>query len=87
MHAANANISAFATEERWQAWLDIESARALTQADLEMIPREAADAIHCDLGVVSGHSSDRFTRLGGTGGSEIVSHDHFRDRRVAPICC
>jgi 3-carboxy-cis,cis-muconate cycloisomerase len=35
----------FATEERWQAWLDIESALALTQADLEMIPREAADAI------------------------------------------
>src|ERR1700736_3413262 len=35
----------FATEERWQAWLEIESALALTQADLEMIPREAADAI------------------------------------------
>ena len=35
----------FATEERWQAWLDVESALALTQADLEMIPREAADAI------------------------------------------
>src|SRR5258708_29906391 len=35
----------FATEERWQAWLDIESALALTQADLEMIPCEAADAI------------------------------------------
>jgi 3-carboxy-cis,cis-muconate cycloisomerase len=35
----------FATEERWQAWLDIESALALTEADLEMIPREAADAI------------------------------------------
>jgi 3-carboxy-cis,cis-muconate cycloisomerase len=35
----------FATEERWQAWLTIESALALTQADLEMIPRAAADAI------------------------------------------
>jgi 3-carboxy-cis,cis-muconate cycloisomerase len=35
----------FGTEERWQAWLAIESALALTQADLEMIPREAADAI------------------------------------------
>ena len=35
----------FATEERWQAWLDIESALALTQADLETIPRKAADAI------------------------------------------
>ena len=47
----------FGTEERWQAWLAIESALALTQADLEMIPREAADAItaecriqHLDLG-------------------------------------
>jgi 3-carboxy-cis,cis-muconate cycloisomerase len=35
----------FGTEERWQAWLAIESALALTEADLEMIPREAADAI------------------------------------------
>ena len=35
----------FSTEQRWQAWLEIESALALTQADLEMIPREAADAI------------------------------------------
>jgi 3-carboxy-cis,cis-muconate cycloisomerase len=35
----------FGTEERWQAWLAIESALALTQADLEIIPREAADAI------------------------------------------
>ena len=35
----------FATEERWQAWLDIESALAFTPADLEMIPLEAADAI------------------------------------------
>jgi 3-carboxy-cis,cis-muconate cycloisomerase len=35
----------FGTEERWQAWLAIESALALSQADLEMIPREAADAI------------------------------------------
>jgi 3-carboxy-cis,cis-muconate cycloisomerase len=35
----------FRTEQRWQAWLAIESALALTQADLRMIPREAADAI------------------------------------------
>jgi 3-carboxy-cis,cis-muconate cycloisomerase len=35
----------FATEERWQAWLAIESALALTEADLGMIPREAANAI------------------------------------------
>jgi len=35
----------FGMEERWQAWLAIESALALTQADLEMIPREAAFAI------------------------------------------
>ena len=33
------------TEERWQAWLAVESALALTQADLGLIPREAADAI------------------------------------------
>jgi 3-carboxy-cis,cis-muconate cycloisomerase len=33
----------FGTEERWQAWLAIESALALTQADLDMIPRESAD--------------------------------------------
>ena len=35
----------FGTEERWQAWLAVESALASTQADLEMIPPEAADAI------------------------------------------
>src|SRR6516225_6843279 len=35
----------FGTEERWQAWLAVESALALTQADLGLIPREAADAI------------------------------------------
>ena len=35
----------FGTEERWQAWLGVESALALTQADLGLIPREAADAI------------------------------------------
>jgi 3-carboxy-cis,cis-muconate cycloisomerase len=35
----------FGTEERWQAWLTIESALALTQADLKIIPGEAAEAI------------------------------------------
>jgi len=35
----------FGIEERWQAWLAVESALALTQAEFEMIPREAADAI------------------------------------------
>lgn len=35
----------FATEERWQAWLAIESALALTQTHLKTIPRKAADAI------------------------------------------
>lgn len=41
----------FGTEERWQAWLAIESALATTQADLEMIPREAAEVIAaaCDI--------------------------------------
>jgi 3-carboxy-cis,cis-muconate cycloisomerase len=33
------------TEERWQAWLEIEAALALTQADYGMIPRDAAEAI------------------------------------------
>jgi len=35
----------FGTEERWQAWVEIEAALALTQADFGMIPREAAKAI------------------------------------------
>jgi 3-carboxy-cis,cis-muconate cycloisomerase len=35
----------FDAEERWQAWLAVEIALASTQADLEIIPREAADAI------------------------------------------
>ena|SRR6516165_2690073 len=35
----------FGTEERWQAWLAVESALALIQADLGLIPWEAADAI------------------------------------------
>ncbi|MBV8523764.1 MAG: adenylosuccinate lyase family protein, partial [Acetobacteraceae bacterium] len=43
---ADSGIQAlFGTEERWQAWLTVESALALTQADLGMIPRKAADAI------------------------------------------
>ena len=33
------------TEERWQSWLEIEAALALTQADFGMIPRDAAEAI------------------------------------------
>ncbi len=35
----------FGMEARWQAWLEIESALALTQADFEIIPGEAAEAI------------------------------------------
>jgi 3-carboxy-cis,cis-muconate cycloisomerase len=35
----------FGTEERWQSWLEIEAALALTQADFGIIPREAAEAI------------------------------------------
>lgn len=35
----------FATRSRWQAWLDVESALALTQAELGVVPREAAEAI------------------------------------------
>ena len=58
-------------------------------AGLPALPAQAqkdpeAPQIHCDRCVVSGHSSDRFTRLGGTGGSEIVSHDHFRDPPSRP---
>jgi 3-carboxy-cis,cis-muconate cycloisomerase len=33
------------TEQRWQSWLEIEAALALTQADFGMIPREAGEAI------------------------------------------
>jgi len=33
------------TEERWQAWLEIEAALALTQAEFGTIPRDAAEAI------------------------------------------
>jgi 3-carboxy-cis,cis-muconate cycloisomerase len=32
-------------ENRWQAWLDVEAALARAQAELEIIPNEAADAI------------------------------------------
>src|SRR6202789_2845407 len=32
-------------ENRWQAWLDVEVALARTQAELGIIPAEAADAI------------------------------------------
>src|ERR687884_290055 len=32
-------------ENRWQAWLDVEAALAKAQADLGIIPREAAAAI------------------------------------------
>ncbi|MBV9824853.1 MAG: adenylosuccinate lyase family protein, partial [Alphaproteobacteria bacterium] len=32
-------------ENRWQAWLDVEAALAIAQADLGIIPREAAEAI------------------------------------------
>jgi 3-carboxy-cis,cis-muconate cycloisomerase len=35
----------FGTEERWQAWLEIEAALALTQADFGLIPADAAEAI------------------------------------------
>jgi 3-carboxy-cis,cis-muconate cycloisomerase len=32
-------------ENRWQAWLDVEVALAMAQAELEIIPKEAAEAI------------------------------------------
>src|SRR5579859_980825 len=32
-------------ESRWQAWLDVEAALAKAQADLGIIPRDAAEAI------------------------------------------
>src|SRR5436305_12788774 len=32
-------------ENRWQAWLDVETALARAQAELGIIPAEAADAI------------------------------------------
>jgi len=41
----------FARDARWQAWLDVEAALAAAEADLGMIPREAAEEIakKCDL--------------------------------------
>jgi 3-carboxy-cis,cis-muconate cycloisomerase len=35
----------FARDARWQSWLDVEAALAQAEADLGMIPREAADEI------------------------------------------
>ena len=35
----------FAQEARWQAWLDVEAALALAEADLGMIPAAAAEEI------------------------------------------
>ena len=35
----------YAQENRWQAWLDVEAALAKAQADLGIIPRDAAEAI------------------------------------------
>ena len=32
-------------EHRWQAWLDVEAALAKAEADLDIIPRAAAEAI------------------------------------------
>jgi 3-carboxy-cis,cis-muconate cycloisomerase len=44
--ATESNIRAlFSDEARWQAWLDIEAALALTQAELGMIPVESAQRI------------------------------------------
>lgn len=37
--------SLFTRAERWQAWLDVEAALALAEADLGMIPRAAAEEI------------------------------------------
>jgi adenylosuccinate lyase len=60
----------FGTEERWQAWVAIESALALSQADVDMIPREAADAI------TSGHvlSNAWILDVYGKGSHEPVIH-------------
>src|SRR2546423_13457573 len=35
----------YALENRWQAWLDVEVALAKTQAELGIIPNDAAEAI------------------------------------------
>jgi hypothetical protein len=35
----------FGIQARWQAWLEIESALAVTQAEFEIVPSEAAEAI------------------------------------------
>ena len=35
----------FTLDSRWQAWLDVEAALAIAQAELGIIPQAAADAI------------------------------------------
>ena len=35
----------FILDSRWQAWLDVEAALAIAQAELGIIPQQAADAI------------------------------------------
>ena len=44
----------FARDARWQAWLDVEAALAAAEADLGIIPREAAEEIarKCDLSLL-----------------------------------
>ena len=44
----------FARDARWQAWLDVEAALAAAEADLGIIPREAADEIatKCQLSLL-----------------------------------
>jgi 3-carboxy-cis,cis-muconate cycloisomerase len=44
----------FEQDSRWQSWLDVEAALALSQAEIGMIPREAADVIvqHAKLGLL-----------------------------------
>lgn len=44
-HAGNTDENYFSDEARWQSWLDVEGALAMAQAEIGMIPTEAAATI------------------------------------------
>jgi len=55
-------------ENRWQAWLGVEAALAKAQAELGIIPQQAADAIAraARLNCSTGHESTKVSRAPAT---------------------
>jgi len=43
-HADTLNEDYFSDETRWQSWLDVEAALALSQSEIGMIPEDAGPA-------------------------------------------